>query len=267
MPATNPTRLRLASYNLFKARFLDHPGPRGGTLREDFLRLPPLCEADVLLLQEAIVDPPGQDGPGLDTVGELASLLGWDASTEDGLLAGAPAPGGGEADALGRRSFLGAADRSGRRWGLGILSRFPAHFTSAWLPKPFWSPWRRGALFAEIGPWVVGTLHLEVWPIGAPARQAQMRAVLATLEGPLRGRDRPVVLAGDFNCERGGPHDELLRAGFLPALPRGEPTFAFAGLRLRLDHIYVRGARVEAASVVTAARGSDHWPVWAEVTG
>jgi endonuclease/exonuclease/phosphatase family metal-dependent hydrolase len=246
MPAPAPTRLRIASYNLYKAKFLDRPGPRGGTLRDDFARLACLREADVLLLQEAIVGPLGRGGPLRDTVGELAADLAA----------------GGEPVVT---SFAGAPDRAGRRWGVGIVSRIPARFVSMWLPKPFWSPWQRAAMFAEIGAWVVGTLHLEVWPIGAPARRAQMRAVLATLDRTGLGAARPVVLAGDFNCERGGPHEELLRAGFVPASPDGGASFGFAGIRLRLDHIYVRGARVDSAGVAREARGSDHWPVWATV--
>ena len=200
--------------------------------------------ADILLFQEAIVVPPAAGRPGCDAVGELAAV--W----------GAAAP--------GNTAFVGSRAGDGR-WGVGALCRGPARFTSLWLPRPRWSPWQRAALFVESGPWLVGTLHLEVWPIGAPARRAQMRTVLDFLAAHDGARGRPVVLAGDLNCERGAPHTELVRAGFRPALSGREPTFAFAGLRLRLDHIYVRGAVVEAAGVATAARGSDHWPVWAVV--
>ena len=197
MPGPHPARLHIASYNIYKARYLDRAGPRGGTLRDDLASLADVRAADILLFQEAIVVPPAAGRPGCDAVGELAAV--W----------GAAAP--------GNTAFVGSRAGDGR-WGVGALCRGPARFTSLWLPRPRWSPWQRAALFVESGPWLVGTLHLEVWPIGAPARRAQMRTVLDFLAAHDGARGRPVVLAGDLNCERGAPHTELVRAGFRPAL-------------------------------------------------
>ncbi len=254
MALPDPARLRLASYNLYKANHLDRPGPHGGTLSSDFAELASLREADLVLFQEAMVGKPRPSDPAGDTLAAAAAGLGWE---------GDPQKGGHTPGQAVHRAFSGSPVRGGGRWGVGILSRYPARFTPCVLPKPWWSPWQRMALLAEVGPWLVGTLHLEVWPIGAAIRRAQMRRVLEAVAAIVPGGDRPVVLAGDFNCERGGPHEELLRAGFVPAPLGSAPTFARATLRLRLDHIYLRNARVEAAGVESQARGSDHWPVWA----
>lgn len=241
-----PHRLRVASYNIFKAKFFETPGRRGGTVLEDFTQLDSLRRADVLALQEAFVGPLRPGGPDRDTVGELAARLEF----------------GGGSD--GHRRFHGVPYGCGR-WGVGLLTRPAARFETLDLPRPFWSPWQRGAILARFGPWIVGTLHLEVWPIGAPARRQQIVTILRAVDRMRDGGRTPVVLAGDFNCQGGGPHEELERAGFTPALRDGVATYAIAGLGLRLDNIYVRDAEVLAAGVERGARGSDHWPVWADV--
>jgi len=242
----DPARLRIASYNIYKGHFFDNPGPRGGSVLEDLGRVEGLRQADVLALQEAVVGPLGSNGAARDTVREIAQRLGLD----------------GQANGCIR--FSGTPHGRGQ-WGVALVCRRRADFRPVELPRPFWSPWQRGAILARYGPWVVGTLHLEVWPLGAPARRRQMRAVLAAVDAFAADPTTPVVLAGDFNCQRGGPHDVLKDAGFVPALERRIPTFALAGVRLHLDHIYVRGARVLEAGVEHGARGSDHWPVWADL--
>ena len=244
--AAGPRGLRIATYNIYKGNFLDRPGRRGGSLLEDVEGLESLRRADVLALQEAVVGPVNGNGVERDTVHEIATRLGLDGASH------------------GHTRFFGVPHNGGK-WGLAFVCRERAEYRTLELPQASWSPWRRGALFARIGPWVVGTLHLEVWPIGAAARVRQMRAVLDAVDEFAGAPDAPVVLAGDFNCQRGGPHDLLRRAGFVAALPRRVPTWALAGIGLHLDHIYVRGARIVDSGVERAARGSDHWPVWADV--
>jgi endonuclease/exonuclease/phosphatase family metal-dependent hydrolase len=242
----DPAQLRIASYNIYKGHFFDTPGPRGGTVLEDLSRVRALLRADVLALQEAVVGPLRSNGASRDTVREIAQRFGLDGTTN------------------GHTQFAGTPHGRGT-WGVALVCRQRADFHPVTLPRPFWSPWQRGAILARYGAWVVGTLHLEVWPLGAPARRRQMRALLAAVDVFAGDSATPVVLAGDFNCQRGGPHDILRQAGFVPALERRVPTFALAGVRLHLDHIYVRGARVLDAGVEHGARGSDHWPVWADV--
>jgi vancomycin resistance protein VanJ len=157
--------------------------------------------------------------------------------------------------------------RPGGRRGKGVLSRFP---------------------LAEIRH-VVGTdgatrVHGVVrTPLGDLAFvNVHARATVALL-GPLtdfddqvreiaRGapRDRPVIVAGDFNL---GPHSELLtplsRAGFENAFTRhgaglglSFPVFGrYWGLPVpplvRIDHVFTRGLKVGAAQLGASA-GSDH---------
>jgi endonuclease/exonuclease/phosphatase family metal-dependent hydrolase len=245
-----PGRLRLASYNVYRARRFD-AGPNGATPRavlHDVGGLESLRTADVLALQEAIVGPLGREAGRRDTVAEIAARLGV------------------ESQGAGRHwGFAGAPLGRGREWGVGLVTRPPAVFHPLPLPKAFWSPWRRAAMLGEIGPWLVASLHLEVWPlVGAASRRDQMRVVLDAVQRLDDGGRRPTVLAGDFNCQPGsGPHAELCRRGFVPAQPQPAGTFRLGPLRLHLDHIYVRGARVRDAGVETRARGSDHLPVWA----
>ena len=239
-------RLRVASYNIYKARHFDPPAggngaARRGSVLED-LRV--LEDPDVLALQEAIVGPLTRGAPARDTVAEIGAVMGADA-----------------------HAFQGSPDGAAREWGVGLLCRHPARFRGRNLPKAFWSPWRRSVVVGEIGDWIVASLHLEVWPmVGAASRLAQTRALLDLVEEVGGGSGRPVVLAGDFNCQPGTPpHRLLTRRGFAPALAGRQATWLFHGLALHLDHIYVRGARAVAAGVERRARGSDHFPVWADV--
>jgi endonuclease/exonuclease/phosphatase family metal-dependent hydrolase len=245
----SPRRLRVASYNIYKARHFD-PGARGngssrrGAILEDLAVLEVLRKADVLALQEAIVGPLAPGAAARDTVAEMGVVLG-----------------------VNGHAFHGSPDGAAREWGVGLLCRHPARFRGRNLPKAFWSPWRRSVLVGEIGVWIVASLHLEVWPIvGAASRMTQTRALLNLVAEVDDGCGRPVVLAGDFNCETGTPpHRLLLRRGFAPALAGRQATWRFPGLPLHLDHIYVRGARAVAAGVERRARGSDHFPVWADL--
>lgn len=263
-----PLRLRVVTYNVFQARYLhpDAPAPgapsvsvpnRGGrrderrSLLRDFATLPCLQSADVILLQEALAGTTGTAST-VDTVATLARALGVDATP------------GASPHGTGHTAFHPSVRNGASHWGLGILSRVPARFTPVVLPNAWWSPWPRAALFAEIGPWILVTLHLEVWPVGDVARRRQMQAILDVLGGLPGNSTRPVVLAGDFNCQRGGPHQVMRRNGFDPA-PVKLPTWAMGPLALRLDHVYVRNARVVVSGVEDRARGSDHRPLWVDV--
>lgn len=252
--SSSPARLRVASYNIWRGRHFDarHPAPGGGSVLDDVTRLEPLRTADVLFLQEAIVGRLAASAEPRDTVAEIAMALG---SNGDGP----PEP--------RHTAFHGAPLGRDRRWGVGIVSRQPVRVEPLDVPKPFWSPWRRSALLVRAGPWILVTLHLEVWPlVGTRARRQQMDAVLVALEAISGSGDAPVVVAGDFNCATGsGPHRMLLDRGFAAATSQPRPTFRIAGVGFHLDHIYVRNARVLEAGVGSEARGSDHLPVWATV--
>lgn len=265
VPVPAPVRLRVVTYNVFQARYL-HAGTGAGTgavpepgmqpdrrrsILRDFATLPCLRSADVVLLQEALAGTTRR-AAAVDTVATLAHALGVGAARV------APPPG------TGHTSFHPSVGSGPSRWGLGIVSRVPARFTPLTLPNAWWSPWPRAALFAEIGPWILVTLHLEVWPVGGTARRRQMEAILEALLGMAENASRPVVLAGDFNCQGGGPHQVMRRNAFHP-VPVTAPTWFLGPLGLRLDHVYVRNAHVVASGVEGRARGSDHRPLWVDV--
>jgi endonuclease/exonuclease/phosphatase family metal-dependent hydrolase len=232
------------TYNVFQARYLH-------SVLHDFATLASLHSADVILLQEALVGAT-RAAAAVDTVATLACALGIDPAA-NGLPYG-----------TSQTAFMGSVERSQSRWGLGAVSRVPARFTLVPLPNAWWSPWPRAALFAEIGPWILVTVHLEVWPLGAGARRRQIQAVIDALLGVAGNSTRPVVLAGDFNCETGGAHQVMRRNGFEP-VPTSVPTWSLGPLALRLDHVYVRNARVVASGVEQRAQGSDHRPLWVDV--
>lgn len=251
-----PRKLRIASYNIWRCRHLDArmPAPGGGSVLDDIARLEPLHAADVIFLQEAVVGRFGAASASRDAVAEIRR----------GLAANGSGPMSPETYYT---AFHGAPLANGLLWGVGLVSRYPADCRALDLPRPFWSPWQRSALLVRLGPWILVTLHLEVWPlVGTWARREQMRTVLAALDAMPGSKESPIVVAGDFNCEPGaGPHRALAARGFEAALEGRRPTFRMAGVGFQLDHIYVRRARVVEAGVGEAARGSDHLPVWATV--
>lgn len=254
--SSTPSRLRIASYNIWRCRHLDpgSPAPRGGSVLDDLARLEPLHAADVIFLQEAVVGRFGAASASRDAVAEIRRSLAANGSRPAGL------------ETL-HTAFHGAPLGNGLQWGVGLVSRHPVDCHALDLPRPFWSPWQRSALLVRLGPWILVTVHLEVWPlVGTWARREQMRTVLAALDALSGSKQSPIVVAGDFNCEPGaGPHRALAARGFEAALEGRRPTFRMAGVGFQLDHIYVRRARVVEAGVGEAARGSDHLPVWATV--
>ena len=235
-----PRRLRIASYNIYKGHY--HDRGDGRSFAADIAGDPQLRDADVLLVQEAVVGTITPRKPPRDTLAVLGAALG-----------GAPAA----------TRFLGARHGHDARWGVAILSRHPARFHDVPLPRA--SPWPRGAIIAEIGPFLVASLHLDVGPALAPGRWWHMGRLLQALAAIDPAGQRPTIVAGDFNCERGSAHWRLRRAGFT-GVELGDSTWSWARiLRLRLDHAYVRQVHVVGSGVATAARGSDHRPIWIEV--
>jgi|GEM_PF-2751627 len=112
-------------------------------------------------------------------------------------------------------------------------------------------PWPRVALRCRLGGLTVCNLHLSHLPW---QRQAQLRAVAAH-------RDRPLLLAGDFNRPGG-----CRLAGFTAVVPAGW-SFRRGPLRLRLDAALVSpGVRVAGASYLSS-RLSDHRPMLLRLGG
>jgi hypothetical protein len=110
----------------------------------------------------------------------------------------------------------------------------------------------------------IATTHLTY--IGRAQRRAQADAVRAALD------ERPgaTVLTGDFNARVEAPELAALGPGFEDAfaavgVPVGDARRESCGVQ-PIDHVRVRGLRVESCRVATeAGDASDHWPVVADL--
>lgn len=131
-----------------------------------------------------------------------------------------------------------------------------------------------------------GLLHCVIQPPGCPAvhavcvhlglreghRRHQVEHLCSRIDERMPG-DEPVVIAGDFNDWRMKAHRQLYRCAgmrevFVASHGTAARTFPAGLPLLRLDRIYVRGARrMRPIQLVrrTWARLSDHAPLAAEI--
>lgn len=181
------------------------------------------------------------------------------------------------ADRLGMHSAFGPAlslgpevhDGPSREYGQLILSRYPLTEVRT-LPLPGDDATEPRILLAAHvdvagrGITVAG-VHLENTDAGVRTRQA--RTVLAALARS----GEPVVLAGDFNDEEGGPALRILAGHLTNAWDvRGEGDgWTFTGddgRPARIDHVLTAGLRCARAWVHDGSpRASDHLPLVADV--
>ena len=169
-----------------------------------------------------------------------------------------------------------------------VVSRFPIEAAGGW-PLDASGAKRRMALVAQLdvggrAVCVVNTDHEPSFFSGRDGNRRQVGRLVERLEGwvaeepagdTTAAAGRCVVVAGDFNCAgnlwRGyGNGEHVVRVdralaplGLRPAAPRARAaTFNAWPLWLRLDRVYVRGARVTRSGVGRVGGGSDHVPVW-----
>jgi len=154
-----------------------------------------------------------------------------------------------------------------RDFGNAVLSRWPIE-GDAKLVLPHVSRYARTQRIATAATIRVGdttrvrvySTHLgTVFDVGAAARRAQLRAILADAE-----RWPRVVLGGDMNSEDVGR--VAVAMGYAWPTERGPYT---TPRRQRLDHVFLKGLATPngtapaAAGVVSEIRGaSDHFAVW-----
>lgn len=60
--------------------------------------------------------------------------------------------------------------------------------------------------------------------------------------------------------------DYMAALGYASAIPHDVATHTAAGLTMRLDALYPHGVAMGAAGVARDVGGSDHWPIWVDVT-
>ena len=136
-----------------------------------------------------------------------------------------------------------------------------------------WEPQMRAVVNIAGRPVAIYNVHL------LPPRRydytVTWRSQFADLLDLLDGEHSPVILAGDFNfTENSVFADRLRRAGFADAYSvggwgRGTTWPALKNLwwfpRVRLDHMYLRGALTCTDAHVGEAFGSDHLPIAATI--
>jgi endonuclease/exonuclease/phosphatase family metal-dependent hydrolase len=165
--------------------------------------------------------------------------------------------------------------------GLAILSRYPLHAPTAQQLRPSAVPWvRRMALGAEIdgpaGRMAAYSVHLGLVP---RHNAAQLEHLLQWIGTTARGL--AAVIGGDFNAHENTPQIHRARGAWLDVFrhlhplidgtthvlrwPWGAPL-----RRRRLDYVFLHAGQprwrvVEARTIESSGRPSDHWPVLARL--
>ena len=244
---------RIATWNIDRGTELD-------TLSSELVR----NAADLLLLQE--VDWNAVRSRRLDVAKELAAPLRMNLSYAIEFEELSQERGG--------KAFIGQATLT----RLPILKSRVLRFqeqSGFWKPRT-WIPssiplmqrrlGSRIALVTELEfagrPLVVYNAHLESRSMGR-IQEEQLDEILADLKR--YPPDTPIVIGGDLNTKYFPSKflHKLERAGFRSATgDQMERTHAIA---MTLDWIFGRGVRVEGGSVRRDLKGSDHYPVYAEL--
>jgi len=252
-PSTRPSpALRVASYNLARQRDPNRALP--ADLRA--------VAADVWLLQEVRL--PRAKGPSGSTAtsGELRALFddpGWHFAVA-------------RVNPIDSRA---ASDVEAQV----IASRLPILRAEAW-PLASASTRRRVALAAwlDVGGselLVVNTDHEPGFLSLAATQDGHRRDLVAHLE---HYRGTPTIVGGDFNtvgnvwrlrtsrADARAARRALAQAGFAAAVALPAATFSAGIVDGWLDHLFASGVRVDGGGVASAARTSDHRPIWISVT-
>lgn len=166
-----------------------------------------------------------------------------------------------------------AVYRSGHH-GNAVLSRYPmSHFRNH--DASIWRLEKRGLLHCVIGLPRAGTeLHVICAHLSLREshRQRQLHQLCDLIEAEVPA-EAPLVVAGDFNDWQGRAHAVLeQRAGlseaFIQSAGQAAPSFPARWPLLRLDRIYLRGARLQRSAVLQHRPWnllSDHLPLYAEI--
>lgn len=153
--------------------------------------------------------------------------------------------------------------------GIAILSRLPFERIER-LELPWhecaWRPRLALAATFQNGPQRIHLFNSHIDPHATIQEQLeQHRAVLARAQNLTRA----VILLGDFNTlskrSRAEMRGLLESHGFTTPFPTGMATWRAGLIRLHMDWIFVKGAKVKRRGVARGLRVSDHWPIWAEI--
>ena len=245
IPSSQPTRLRVMSYNVHSCIGMD-----GRVSPRRIARVIAQQAPDLVALQE--LDHGRLRSRGEDQASAIAEQLGYHVT------------------------FLATITRGVERYGHAVLSRWPIKTVKvAELPTNSLSIWPepRGALWSRVYlggvPVNVLTTHLG---LSARERLAQMQTLLGPeWLGPVLD-DQPVVLCGDFNLPPGTAPYRLAADRLCDvASEEDEALYTFISTRpfARIDHIFVSDHfAVDRATVIRnylTRVSSDHLPLVAEL--
>lgn len=165
-----------------------------------------------------------------------------------------------------------AVHRSGHH-GNAVLSKYPmSHFRNH--DASIWRLEKRGLLHCVIGLPSGTELHVICAHLSLREshRQRQLQQLCDLIEAEVPA-SAPLVVAGDFNDWQGRAHAVLeRRAGlsevFVESAGQAASSFPSRWPVLRLDRIYLRGARLRHSEVLRSRPWqllSDHLPLYAEI--
>jgi endonuclease/exonuclease/phosphatase family metal-dependent hydrolase len=250
-PALPGGRLRVATWNV---HFAADPDALAAAIRA----APQLAAADVLLVQEI----EAHDGEPTTRARRLAEAL-------DMTWIYAPA-----------RAIDGGTH------GIALLSRLPLELAAVRRLPYFDQPIRareRNALEAEV---VVGGRRIRIVDVHLDVRLGPVDRI-RQLDPAARDQPEPAILGGDFNSnpwawldatvplagteaivgqdQAAVLDDYFADTGWTGAIAPGVNTMRVPVVSIRLDNLYARGLPIVAAGV-EYVDGSDHWPVWFDLS-
>ena len=156
--------------------------------------------------------------------------------------------------------------------GVALLSRVPLRDVER-IDLPWhdcaWRPRLAMAATVDISDRPLRIFNVHIDPHGPLDNQHQQTE--AVLDLALK-HDGPVVILGDFNTLSTQKAVEIRRLlehhGFSSPFPTKIPTWRGAGIiRFHADWIFVKDIRVDRWGVARPLNVSDHWPIWAEISG
>jgi endonuclease/exonuclease/phosphatase family metal-dependent hydrolase len=171
---------------------------------------------------------------------------------------------------LGHGVFVPALQRADAQYGIALLSRYPMAIVDRF-PLPRIEDEPRVLIAARItapdAELLVVTSHVSVMDADRPG---QCRVIGDWIRDNAHRHPR-MVLAGDLNAPLDSPEiQELLdvtdlRSAVVEAKGKMPPSFPVDKPKVGIDHILVsREIAVEDAAVARM-KGSDHYPVWADL--
>jgi endonuclease/exonuclease/phosphatase family metal-dependent hydrolase len=206
----------------------------------DVLGTAPLAGADLILMQE-------MDADGVDRIASAHGL---------------------------RYVYYPASRKKGHDWGNAVLSRWPI-VDDRKLLLPYADPFsntRRIAVAARVDVGgdevLVYSTHIATPSLGLGARLDQIEAIVDDADET--DRELPALVGGDLNTADPGSGGQVREVfadhDFAWASDRATDTGTAFGSDATLDYVFARGMTVGDSGTFRGDAGSDHQPIWVELS-